>query len=944
MWLHEDVQYRAWMDKPQGLFWIKGDPGAGKSVLMKHAVKNMREHSPDNLVVAFFFHGQGVDLQKTPLGLFRALLNSLLNYFPAYLSLLTATFEERESQYGAYTANRWKWVDKELQDILFQVLTKGTQHQPVVIFVDALDECGESSAKSLLAYFKEVTVQAERDHGRIRVCLSSRHYPILDLEIVPAVHVEKRNDRDIRWYTREQLKDIQPMLKREQIQNEILSKAGGGFQWVFIVVETIVDNNLKGIKTEMLLRELTSCPETLGELYASILRDVPATDRSQMVKIFQWVLFAQRPLSAQELRVALATDKDMNCTSVHDLEAHEGWSDTLIDFERRVKDISRGLIHFQSRDLWEKYTPDGEDLDREAQLIHQSVADYLSDGFLNEDENGCSISSSTTGAGHLQISRSCLGYLTLREILEEPQPSRGTLSSKFPLVPYAVRYLFKHIGSVEQEGIIQSDLLSALRWSPKSELMQKLALTWSILDAQRAHTPLGWPFVEATPMHVLAAFGSRSAVDHFLKTSNEFDGRDSDENTPLMLAIREGHQSIALTLLDRLTELEHQHDHGHIYSGYGSTHPANGLVNVNAQNKDGDTALNFALDQKAGAVILKLIEAGADLIYPEQEIALVTYAVSSRNIKLLSIAIERHLNLDGVVFFALSNNQSQLDHVLEDIIDRLLKSGANTIRHSKYQSMSDPRDYDEDEDEDEDRSNSRSDNNALLTAARRGLTSMVEMLLLHGSSANSQNWLGECPLLVATKNGHREVVQLLLQSAPSSVEIEDFDGCTALTVAANNNDEFMMELLLEEGTVSASNRLLEDIFLESAQNGKEDIARLLLQKNIINLERLYDETAPPLLHAARAGHDRIVKLLLDTAKVDIDATTTDGGSPLLWAARKGHEAVVKLLLDTNEVDVNATTTDGGSPLLWVVQNRHEAVVKLLVNTSKVDVNAKTANG
>ncbi|KAF1936656.1 hypothetical protein EJ02DRAFT_515694 [Clathrospora elynae] len=741
-WLSDDVQYRAWKDKPQGLFWVKGDPGAGKSVLMKHAFKNMREENPDSIVIAFFFHGQGVKLQKTPLGLLRALLNLLLEYFPKYLSRLTATFDGRERRHGSYAEHRWEWNEKELQEMLSDVLTKGTQHQPAVVFIDALDECGEHSAKNLLAYFKELITQAECSSGRVKVCLSSRHYPTLDLEIIPAVHVEKRNDKDIRWYTQNRLKSIQPKSKREQLETEILSRAGGGFQWVSLVTETIMDKDLRGIQTKTLLRELESCPETLGELYASILRDVPATEQRQMVKIFQWVLFAGRPLSAQELRDALAIDKDMSCTSVRELRAHEGWSDTLKNFEKYVKYISGGLIQFQSRDLWEQHELHGEDSDREAQLIHQSVADYLT------DELGQGVYRLQAGAGHLQISRSCLRYLTLREILEETKSSRGTLSSKFQLAPYAVRYLFEHIQSVEQEKIIQSDLLSALQWTPKSELMQKLEITWRILDPQNTHTPRGWPFAEATSMHVLAAFGSRSAVDHFLTTSDEIDGRDSEGNTPLMLAIREGHQGIALALLNRLGKLEQQYeDHGQTCGEHRSTgHSKNRIVDIDAKNKDGDTALEMALDHEAEEVIYKLIEAGADLKYLGRETALVSHAISSRNIRLLSICIEKKLDLDGSVVFALRDCLPTRDCVLEDIISKLLGAGANTARAQDIGRVPEHEDSDEDFDEDERETDRAYSDDALMIASRLGLTSIVHILLSHGSSATYRNNIGEFPL------------------------------------------------------------------------------------------------------------------------------------------------------------------------------------------------------
>ena len=87
--------------------------------------------------------------------------------------------------------------------------------------------------------------------------------------------------------------------------------------------------------------------------------------------------------------------------------------------------------------------------------------------------------------------------------------------------------------------------------------MQKLARVWSTLDPDNSHTPIGWPFVKATAMHVLAALGSRSAVVSFLETNSEADTRDSDGNTPLMLTIREGHQNTALALLNWLADVEY---------------------------------------------------------------------------------------------------------------------------------------------------------------------------------------------------------------------------------------------------------------------------------------------------------------------------------------------------------------------------------------------------
>jgi len=162
-WLLEDPKYSGWMNELRGLFWIKGNPGVGKSVLMKFAVSEIRRRQSGELVLSFFIHGQGTNLQKSPLGIYRALLNSILENFPKYLSQLSEIYKEREKRFGGYMAERWKWSDQELQDFLSIILSTGSKNQPIIIFIDALDECGEEVAKNLLTYFKDPMEDIKRE-------------------------------------------------------------------------------------------------------------------------------------------------------------------------------------------------------------------------------------------------------------------------------------------------------------------------------------------------------------------------------------------------------------------------------------------------------------------------------------------------------------------------------------------------------------------------------------------------------------------------------------------------------------------------------------------------------------------------------------------------------------------------------------------------------------
>jgi hypothetical protein len=168
-----------------------------------------------------------------------------------------------------------------------EVLTKGAKNQPVVIFVDALDECGKDFAKSLLTYLKDLMKDVEREEAQVKICFSSRHYPILGLDTIPTISVKDQNDKDIRLVIQERLKEIQPKAKRRQIEKEILSKAQGGFQWAVLVTAMVVDGNATGTKVKKLHEKLTSTPEALDELYTDILSGVTEAKKHQMTKLFQ---------------------------------------------------------------------------------------------------------------------------------------------------------------------------------------------------------------------------------------------------------------------------------------------------------------------------------------------------------------------------------------------------------------------------------------------------------------------------------------------------------------------------------------------------------------------------------------------------------------------------------------------------------------------------------
>ncbi|KAJ0131001.1 hypothetical protein HZ326_25897 [Fusarium oxysporum f. sp. albedinis] len=911
-WLLEDSQYQAWMDSPGGLFWIKGNPGAGKSVLMKFAVTTMKKRVSKERVLSFFVHGRGVELQNTPLGVFRALLHSMLELFPDYLSGLTSRFNSLEKRFGSYQEKRWQWHELELKKLMSEILTKGTKKQPIIIFVDALDECGKDHAKSLLSYFKDLMKDVEHEGAQLKICFSSRHYPILGLDMIPSISVEERNDKDIRLFVRGRLEDIQPVAKRQKLETEILQKAHGGFQWTVLIVDILMDGFLTGVNTDNLYNQLETTPEALGELYGNLLGGVVGAEKGQMVKLFLWVLFAKRPLSVQELREALTTDKNMTYTSVSQLRRHASNADTSAEFERRIRHISRGLVEFQTREIVEQYEAGGEESDREAQFIHQSVADYILEEFLNQVGFGSNFNS-TVGAGHFQISRSCLRYLALREVLEETQLTRGPLSLRFPLLPYVVRYLFHHIRKVEQEGIPQLDLLQVIQkdWHPK--VLRRITSVWRVMNPHNAYTPMGWPFAKATPLHFLIALGSKSAFDAFLQVGDvQVGGRDSDGNTPLLLAIRERHQEIALELLNRSIEWQNRHKVAVQISNdqEETTSDASHSVNVNAENNDGETSLTLALAEGLGEVIFKLIEAGADLKSFGQQTALVIHAIAQRHELLFAQLLKQKVKLDGAVYFALKElTNAGDDDILEDFIVKLLNAGANTSKNLEVTNRGENDNDDDDEDEEDEE-----EDEAILLASRTGQRSIVSLLLSHGASTTVGDKNRSTPLSLASQNGHEAVVKTLIDSG-ADVKASDKDGWTPLLLASQNGHEAVVNTLIDRGAdIDASNSNGSTSLLLASENGHEAVVEILIE-NRADVKASYKDGWTPLLLASQNGHEAVVKTLIDSG-ADVKASNSYGSTSLLLASENGHEAVVEILIE-NRADVNSVSINQVTWLGWL---------------------------
>lgn len=110
-----------------------------------------------------------------------------------------------------------------------------------------------------------------------------------------------------------------------------------------------------------------------------------------------------------------------------------------------------------------------------------------------------------------------------------------------------------------------------------------------------------------------------------------------------------------------------------------------------------------------------------------------------------------------------------------------------------------------------------------------------------------------------------------------------------------------------------------------------DIAKLLLDRGVADVNKTHEEHWTPLTAAASKNQVEIIELLLKRCDVDLNHTDPeDGLTALSVAAGKGHKAVVELLLSDVRVDLDLPDVVGRTALFHAANGGHDAIIHVLV--------------
>ncbi|KAF3315411.1 hypothetical protein TWF173_003951 [Orbilia oligospora] len=432
-WFFETEEFLQWRNRENvetfnGVLWIKGKPGAGKSTLMKHTLLHCQKKLSNHSIAAYFFSTRGQGLEKSRHGMLRSLLYQLCDNDSGAYGAFLQRFRDKEKKHG----HSWEWREGELETIMLESVASSTK--PVVLLVDALDECDESEVRMVINFLETLSSVSITAKRTLNVCLSSRHYPTISMAKKLDLTIEgiAGHNKDIAIYVEAKLR-----IDDNDVKYELCNKAEGLFMWVILVVGLLNRAYDDGDIDAVWIR-LQELPPDLDAVFTTLL-ETDNPEKHQTIFMLQFMLFCKDRLAPIELYYAVKAGTKPESLRRHDTLT--GLTDKII--RNFIINHSRGLIEVCKMRY---HYRDGSDI--RAQFIHKTVEDFLLRNNRLRTLHS-RITPDLGGFGDEGIAFCCLEYLRMKDLAKETSlksvPNiKIYLNRNYPFLKHAAINIFYH--------------------------------------------------------------------------------------------------------------------------------------------------------------------------------------------------------------------------------------------------------------------------------------------------------------------------------------------------------------------------------------------------------------------------------------------------------------------------------------------------------------------
>jgi hypothetical protein len=276
-----------WLQSSNDMFWIYGKAGSGKSTLMKFLFEHeqTRVHldswAHGNVTMAAsFFWSAGSELEKSHIGLLRALLYQILDQHP---ELMQVMFPERWKAVPRASTQQKPWTEHELLTALKLLSQAPASNLRLFFLIDGLDEFS-GDHQDLIESLQELN-----NSPAIKIFVSSRPWVVFESAYGSNVHcsmeLHELTVRDIDIYIATRLESLRHdgILTGDELKelgNEVRIRAEGVFLWVTLAIKDLRRGIGKRDSMFVLQTRLANYPSELHDFYQHILDNIDPVYRT----------------------------------------------------------------------------------------------------------------------------------------------------------------------------------------------------------------------------------------------------------------------------------------------------------------------------------------------------------------------------------------------------------------------------------------------------------------------------------------------------------------------------------------------------------------------------------------------------------------------------------------------------------------------------------------
>ncbi|KAL6408692.1 hypothetical protein AUP68_07636 [Ilyonectria robusta] len=299
-WILENLDFKQWRaDTESRLFWIKGDPGKGKTMLLCGIIDELDKdplHRP-----SYFFCQATEQRLNNATAVLRGLVYSLARRHPSLISHVRKEYDGGGGKQRFAGKNAW-----QVMDTILMAMLKDPILGSAVLIVDALDECDAGRTQLLDFIIRASAISPAK------WIVSSRNWP--DIEDRLGIAAEKvtlcleLNEDSIadavHAYIRYKVDELARLKTydeeiRHAISQHFTNKSNNTFLWVALVFQELVAPDVQSWEALDILEAL---PSGLESLYQRMMERISKSRHESLCRqILAVASVVYRPITLKEM-------------------------------------------------------------------------------------------------------------------------------------------------------------------------------------------------------------------------------------------------------------------------------------------------------------------------------------------------------------------------------------------------------------------------------------------------------------------------------------------------------------------------------------------------------------------------------------------------------------------------------------------------------------------